>query len=129
MFPWSSGTLPFSPDLDTMVISPSFVTKLGAVYHADCLDLFAALKDECIDTVFADPPFNLAKDYGYGRDKDNLGRSEYLRWCGGWLDEAVRVLKPGGSIFVYNLPQWAFHLAVYLESKCMSFRHWIAVSL
>jgi hypothetical protein len=30
-----------------------------------------------------------------------------LKWCFDWIDEGVRVLKPGAAIFVYNLPQWA----------------------
>jgi site-specific DNA-methyltransferase (adenine-specific) len=88
-----------------------------------------SLRDASIDTVFADPPFNIRKDYGRGKDKDNLAGDEYLEWCYSWIDESLRVLKPGGSIFVYNLPQWAYHLAAHLESKGMNFRHWIAVSM
>ena len=103
-------------------LSPAFSTDLGAVYKTDCLYLLANLKDESIDCVFADPPFNLAKDYGNGGDKDDLTSADYLKWCYSWIDECVRVLKPGGSFFVYNLPQWAYHLAAHLESKDMKFR-------
>ena len=106
-----------------------FATDLGAVFHADCMDLLPAIQPECIDTVFADPPFNLAKDYGHGKDKDDLGDREYLDWCYRWMNECIRVLKPGGSMFVYNLPRWAFHLAAHLEHQGMTFRHWIAVSM
>jgi len=117
----------FSPD--EVEMTPAFSTELGAVYKADCLDLFAALHDESIDMVFADPPFNLGKDYGNGAHHDERDGAEYLRWCFLWMDEAVRVVKQGGAIFVYNLPQWAFRLAPHLESRGMSFRHWIAVSM
>jgi site-specific DNA-methyltransferase (adenine-specific) len=110
-------------------LKPAFNTDLGSVYHTDCMKLLAAIQDGRIDTVFADPPFNLAKDYGNGKDKDDLENGDYLKWCYGWMDECVRVLKPGGSIFVYNLPQWAFHLAAHLEKRDMKFRHWIAVSM
>src|SRR5947207_15782548 len=54
---------------------------------------------------------------------------DYLQWCFEWIDEAVRVVKPGGSVFIYNMPQWAFHLAAHLERRKMKFRHWIAVSM
>jgi site-specific DNA-methyltransferase (adenine-specific) len=111
------------PRTRTVPLSPAFSTSLGAVYKTDCLDLFAALKDNCIDAIFADPPFNIRKDYGQGKEKDNLGRQEYLHWCFKWLDQSIRVLKPGGSLFVYNLPRWAFHLAAYLEASEMQFRH------
>jgi site-specific DNA-methyltransferase (adenine-specific) len=39
----------------------------------------------------------------------------------------VRVLKPGGSLFVYNLPKWNIPLGVYLAELGLDFRHWIAV--
>jgi DNA methylase len=106
-----------------------FSTNLGSLFHIDCRELLAAIPDARIDTVFADPPFNLAKDYGNGKDKDDLDSRDYLSWCYGWIDECIRVLKPGGSIFIYNLPQWAFHLAGHLEQNGMVFRHWIAVSM
>jgi hypothetical protein len=77
------------------VMKPAFSTDRGAVYKTDCMNLFAALRDGCIDTVFADPPFNLGKDYGHGAHNDELGTDDYLNWCFGWIDEAVRVLKPG----------------------------------
>jgi site-specific DNA-methyltransferase (adenine-specific) len=107
----------------------AFSTDLGSLYHIDCMKLLSAIPDEQIETVFADPPFNLAKDYGNGKDKDDLENGDYLKWCYGWIDQCVRVLKPGGSIFIYNLPQWAFHLAAHLEHRGMKFRHWIAVSM
>jgi site-specific DNA-methyltransferase (adenine-specific) len=110
-------------------LKPAFSTNLGAVYNVDCMNLLAAIGDGQIDTVFADPPFNLAKDYGNGKDKDDLESGDYLKWCYGWIDECIRVLKPGGSMFIYNLPQWAFHLAAHLEEQSMTFRHWIAISM
>jgi site-specific DNA-methyltransferase (adenine-specific) len=77
------------------VMKPAFSTERGAVYNTDCMHFFAALRDGCIDAVFADPPFNLGKDYGHGAHHDDLDAGDYLTWCFGWMDEAVRVLKPG----------------------------------
>lgn len=110
-------------------LEPAFATDFGVVFQTDCFDLLSAMRDNCIDTVFADPPFNLAKDYGNGCHHDDREGSDYLAWCFQWLDELVRVLKPGGSIFIYNLPQWAYHLAAHLEKRGLWFRHWIAVSM
>jgi site-specific DNA-methyltransferase (adenine-specific) len=110
-------------------LKQAFSTDLGSVYNVDCMRLLATVGDDLIDTVFADPPFNLAKDYGNGKDKDDLENGDYLSWCYSWMDECIRVLKPGGSMFVYNMPQWAFHLAAHLDEKGMTFRHWIAVSM
>jgi site-specific DNA-methyltransferase (adenine-specific) len=79
--------------------------------------------------VFADPPFNIGKLYGNGDVSDDLHKADYLRWCYAWLDESVRILKPGAAIFVYILPQWGFHFAGHLEQSGLLFRHWIAVSM
>jgi site-specific DNA-methyltransferase (adenine-specific) len=117
-----------APKPETGRLTPIFTTNRGLLYHTDCLNLLAALKTDSIDCIFADPPFNLGKDYKNGA-KDNLEKTEYLEWCFSWIDEYVRVIKAGGSIFVYILPQWGFHLASYLEKRGMLFRHWIALSM
>jgi site-specific DNA-methyltransferase (adenine-specific) len=33
----------------------------GAIYNQDCLQFLLEIKDNCIDTVFADPPYNIKK--------------------------------------------------------------------
>lgn len=108
---------------------PVFTNADGVLYQADCLNLFAALDDEVIDCVFADPPFNLGKTYGNGEVRDDLATHEYLKWCERWLAESIRVLKPGAAIFVYNIPRWAYRIAGFLEDQGMIFRHWIALSM
>lgn len=108
---------------------PVLTTSHGLLYQGDCMDLFAALDDEVIDTVFADPPFNLGKTYGKGEVDDDLADHEYLDWCFAWLRESIRVLKPGGALFVYNMPRWNYRFATFLEDEGMEFRHWIALSM
>ena len=46
------------------MILPELETELGRLYRADCLDVLPELPEDSVDTVFADPPFNLGKDYG-----------------------------------------------------------------
>lgn len=110
-------------------IPAALTTDRGLLFAADCMDVLAAARDESIDTVFADPPFNLAKDYGSGADRDDLHRDEYLQWSRGWMNECIRVIKPGGAFFIYILPLWGFHFAAHLEAQGMLFRHWIALSM
>lgn len=97
------------------------------VHHGDCvtfLDRATELHpDGLFDLAFADPPYNLAKNYG---DYDDERADEhYVRWCNEWLAGMARALKPGGSLFVLNLPKWAVHHAAFL-SGLLEFRHWIA---
>lgn len=108
---------------------PALITDLGLLYKTDCFNLFASLKSESVHCVFADPPFNLGKDYGAGAVKDALERRDYLKWSYQWIDECVRLLVPGGALFVYILPQWGFHFASHIEERGLLFRHWIALSM
>ena len=103
-------------------------TSRGVLFQGDILNLFPHVRDESIDTVFADPPFNLSKVYGR-RVNDNRSDSEYISWCKEWLDHCLRVVKPGGAIFVYNLPKWNIILGSYLTESGMMLRHWIAVNI
>jgi site-specific DNA-methyltransferase (adenine-specific) len=86
-----------------------------------------AMKSKSIDCIFADPPFNLGKNYHNGHN-DDLPENDYLRWSYLWIDECVRLLSEGGSLFIYCLPKWAYHFAGHLDSKLV-FRHWIATSM
>jgi len=109
--------------------TPVLLTKQGALYQTDCMNVFAALDDNVLDAIFADPPFNLGKRYGNGEVRDDLADHEYLKWCYAWLRESIRVLKPGASLFVYNIPRWSFRIAAFLEDHGMLFRHWIALTM
>ncbi len=106
----------------------AYKTPLGVVFNADCLKVLPRIEDASVDTIFADPPFNLDKQYGK-KVNDNLSEKAYLVWSKAWLKECMRILKPGGSLFVYNLPKWNILLGAYLAGEGMLFRHWIAVNM
>ncbi len=109
-------------------LNPYYLTNLGALFEGDCLDILPALKDESVDTVFADPPFNLNKKYG-SKSKDNLLDEEYLNWCYQWINHCIRIIKPGGALFIYNLPKWNIMLGAYLINQGLTFRHDIAIEM
>lgn len=104
-----------------------FKTKLGKLYKGDCVRVLQSLDDNSIDCIFADPPFNLAKDYENGLN-DLMPELEYLEWTRAWLDLCVTKLKPGGSLFIYNIPKWSIPISNHLN-KSLTFKHWIAVDL
>lgn len=102
-----------------------YQTGFGELYKGDCLTWLRALPSDSVDLAFADPPFNLKKDYGLGVS-DDLKAHEYLDWSFVWLDEFIRVLKPGGALMIFNLPKWCIEYGAYLNHKGLHFRHWIA---
>lgn len=104
-----------------------FKTDLGTLYKGDCLDVMAEVDDDSVDVVFADPPFNLDKLYP-SKMNDNLKEEEYLAWTERWIKECMRVLKHGGSLFVWNLPIWNSNITSLLHGSLV-FKHWIAVDM
>ncbi len=113
---------------DGAKLPPAYVSQFGALFSADCMTVLPRIKDAVVDTVFADPPFNLGKEYGANCD-DLKPDEQYLQWCKAWVAECVRTIKPGGSFFLYNLPKWNIPLGAYLTELGMDFRHWIAVEI
>jgi site-specific DNA-methyltransferase (adenine-specific) len=107
---------------------PYYATASGILYEGDCLDYLPQLPSAVVDMAFADPPFNLGKSYGR-RTNDSRSDEEYLKWCRRWLDESCRILKPGGALFVYNLPKWNILIGAYLMQQGMQFRHSIAIEI
>ena len=105
---------------------PTLQTDLGMLYQADCMAVLPEIEAGVVDTLFADPPFNLNKDYG-GGVTDDLAEDDYLQWCIDWITEGVRVLAPGGAFFLYHLPKWNMLLGPELRNLGMTFRHWIAI--
>lgn len=107
--------------------NPYYENDNGKLYNDDCIKVLRNIPDETVDMVFADPPFNLGKTYDPGVD-DDLTMSQYLNWTYDWLDECIRVLKPGGRIFIYNLPRWCIYIADYL-GKQLTYWDWIAIDM
>lgn len=102
-------------------------THYGRLYQGDCIEVMRTVESDAVDLIFADPPFNLKKLYPSGID-DNLKEQQYIAWCEEWLAECVRILKPGGSLFLWNLPKWHTTFSGCLNTM-LTFRHWIAVDI
>ena len=94
----------------------------NALILGDCLEELRKFPDNSVDFAFADPPYNLRKNYtGYS---DDLAISEYFEWCDEWLSELARVLRPGQTCAILNIPLWAVRHFLHLESV-LEFQNWI----
>ena len=55
-----------------------------------------SLEPASVDMVFADPPYNIGK-----ADWDEFeSHDDYMEWSLRWIEQAARVLKPHGSLYV-----------------------------
>ena len=89
----------------------------------DCLEALRMLPSDSVDFCFADPPYNLAKHYD--SCDDALDIRAYFKWCDDWLDELARVLRPGRTCAVLNIPQWTARHFSHLRTR-LTFQNWIA---
>ena len=97
-------------------------TRSHALIQGNCLEELKKIPNDSIDFVFADPPYNLRKKYsGYN---DGLQIAEYFQWCDQWIGELARVLRPGRTCAILNIPLWAIRYFLCLE-KIMRFQNWV----
>jgi site-specific DNA-methyltransferase (adenine-specific) len=80
------------------------------------LVLDSAVEDESVDLIFADPPYNIGKNFNGLKDKWK-NDDEYVSWCYTWLEICVRKLKPNGSFYVMTSTQFMPFFDIFLRSK------------
>lgn len=61
----------------------------------DCLEVMQEIPDASIDLVLTDPPYNIGK-----AKWDKI--KNYIEWCGEWVQECGRILKPNGSFYFWH---------------------------
>ncbi|WP_200898504.1 DNA-methyltransferase [Gottschalkia purinilytica] len=94
--------------------------ELNIIINQDCLKGMKTLKDNIVDLIIADPPYNLSKGGEWKWDNsvklagmggnwnkvmeswDNMSLSEYFAFTITWLTEAQRILKPTGSMWIFG---------------------------
>ena len=90
----------------------------------DAVSEMQKIGSETVDLIIADPPYNLGKDYGNNRDtKDFEG---YLAFSKNWIEEAHRLLKADGTIYVFMGFRFISSLYDLLDREFgMFFNSWI----
>ena len=74
------------------------------------------IPDNSIDLIFADPPYNIGKDFNGTKDKWR-SEEDYLQWSYQWLDLCVKKLKSHGSFYVMASTQNIPHFDIYLRER------------
>src|SRR3972149_9357014 len=87
------------------------------IIHGDAiLALENEIKDNSIDLIFVDPPYNIGKNFNGRKDKwdsDEL----YLKWSYTWMDLCLKKLKSTGSIYIMTSTQFIPYFDIYLRNK------------
>ncbi len=94
-----------------------FGTDNYKIIHGDVLQVLKdKVADNSIDLIFADPPYNIGKNFNGHKDKWTKDE-DYLKWCYEWLDLCIQKLKPNGSFYVMTSTQFMPYYDIYLRGK------------
>lgn len=74
------------------------------------------IPDNSVDLIFADPPYNIGKDFD-GLKDEWKSEKDYLRWCYSWLKLSINKLKPTGSLYVMTSTQNMPYFDIFLRRR------------
>ncbi len=69
------------------------------IIHGDAFKVLDKLPEKTFDLLFADPPYNLTKNFGENAFK-RISDENYEAWLDAWLSKTVRLLKPTASVYI-----------------------------
>ncbi|MBU1067149.1 hypothetical protein KKE60_05150 [Patescibacteria group bacterium] len=82
--------------------------EVNSVQHQDCMVGMKMIDSNCVDLIFADPPYNIG--VMCGTQSDIL--PDYADWCLDWMNECCRLLRDGGSLWIATSQNW---LGMFLQ--------------
>ena len=86
------------------------------VILGDSIEVMKNMESKSIDLIFADEPYNIGKDFG--NNKDSWETTElYIEWNKKWIDEAIRILKDNGTIYLMTATQHMPFIDVYVQQN------------
>ena len=85
------------------MIKPYFQDEWQTIYCGDVLEVLPQI--ERVDMVFADPPFNMSKNYGGNVKGDQMSDADYRKWCARWMELCWNIIVPTGSFYLMTVPK------------------------
>jgi site-specific DNA-methyltransferase (adenine-specific) len=65
----------------------------------DAFEILGKLPEKSFDLLFADPPYNLTKNFGENSFKQTSD-DDYETWLDSWFCKTIRLLKPTATIYI-----------------------------
>lgn len=101
--------------------------ETNIIYNEDCINgLSLMLADESVDLIIADPPYfkviSEKWDYQWRTEDD------YLEWSRKWIAEVSRVLRKGGSFYLFGYFRMLSRLLPILEDNGLELRQQIILN-
>lgn len=86
------------------------------IIKGDAIEALSCIDDETIDLIFADPPYNIGKNFAGLKDKWSSD-DEYLEWCYTWIDLCIKKIKPNGAFYVMTSTQFMPYFDLHIREK------------
>jgi len=99
-----------------MTVHEKYKKDDHTIYFGDCLEVLKDIPNETVDLVFADPPYNIGKQFSDFKDTWPSD-IEYAEWCYNWLELCLKKLKPTGSIYIMTSTQSMPYLDLWLRDQ------------
>jgi len=94
------------------------------IVNADCVDYMRTeMPNGVVDLAFADPPFNIG--FAYDVYRDSKSDVDFVTWCGEWMRQVYRVLKPTGTFWLAIGDEYAAELCVLAKQIGFVRRSWV----
>lgn len=102
--------------------------KLDTILHGDCLRVMRTLPDASVDVVFADPPYFMQLHKRLHRPDSTAVKAvddawdkftdfeSYDAFTAAWLQEARRLLKPAGTLWVIGSYHNIFRVGYHVQN-------------
>lgn len=91
----------------------------------DCLDKMCGIADGSVDLVIADPPY--WKVVGEKWDYRWRTEDDYVAWCLEWMAEVSRVLRYGGTFYIFGYFRTLALLVPHLKGLGLELRQQIII--
>lgn len=98
---------------------------LNAIIHGDCLNLVKDIPTETIDLVIADPPY--FKVIGEKWDYAWRTLDEYIDWSIQWIEKVSRILRLGGTFYLFGYLRVLAHIIPKLVDYGLEFKQQIII--
>ena len=94
--PMVKGTYAPLKNADAQVPQKCYSHPNGEIWVGDAIAWLRSLATESVDLIFADPPYNIKK-----AEWDTFeSQQAYVDWSLAWIEQAARILKPTGTLYV-----------------------------
>jgi len=97
--------------------STTFDYQEHKIIQGDSLAVLSnEIRDSSINLIFADPPYNIGKNFNGHKDRWNTDE-DYLNWCYKWIDLCIKKLKPNGSMYIMTSTQFMPFFDIFIRKK------------